>query len=695
MMGFLKLRFARSIVAAVFALPMLVSCTTAGPADVDTARIRAADREPGNWLSYGRNYEEQRFSPVKQITEQNVGRLGLAWYYDYDSMRGLEGTPVVVDGVIYSTGPWTVTVALDARTGRQLWRYDPQVPREWARYVCCDVVSRGLAVYEGKVLIATLDGRLIAIDARNGKPLWETLTVDNKKWPYSITGAPRVFNGKVVIGNGGAELGVRGSVSAYDVNSGKLAWRFWTVPGNPADGPDGAASDSAMAMAVKTWSGEWWKQGGGGTAWDALVYDAEFNRIYIGVGNGSPWPHRLRSDGKGDNLFLASIVAVDADTGQYAWHYQQVPGENWDFTSTMPIMMADLDIDGRQRKVLMQAPKNGFFYVIDRTNGKLISAEKFVPNNWASHIDLATGRPAVLPGAYYGEDNPILLSPNNVGAHSWQPMSFNPQTGLVYFPVLENWSLYEQQKDYVPQSFRMSWGAAAAPSQANAAARAEQRGKQTRGWLVAWDPVRQKEVWRTAESGRNGGGTLSTAGNLVFQGNIDKQLVAYRATDGGKLWSTDLQTNAMAAPISYTVDGEQYITVNAGTGTLGGAPGPRSGGRLLAFKLDGKAALPPLAQTPPPPRPPASNHTEEQIRQGAAAYLRVCAQCHGRDAIPVNAIPDLRFMSEQTRGEFKDIVLKGTRTQKGMIAMADLVTEQEADSILGYVMARGREDWSR
>ncbi len=352
---------------------------------MDTARISKADSEPGNWLSHGRTYGEQRYSTLDQVNEQTVGRLGLAWYYDYDSMRGLEGTPLVVDGVIYSSGPWSVAVALDAKTGKLLWRYDPQVPREWARYVCCDVVSRGLAVYEGKVIIATLDGRLVAIDAATGKRLWETLTVDNRKWPYSITGAPRVFNGKVVIGNGGAELGVRGNVSAWDVNTGKLVWRFWTVPGNPADGPDGAASDSAMEMAAKTWSGEWWKQGGGGTAWDALVYDPEFNRLYIGAGNGSPWPHKLRSDGKGDNLFLASIIAVDADTGKYLWHYQMAPEENWDFTATMPIMLADLTIAGKPRKVLMEAPKNGFFYVIDRTDGRLISAEKFVPNNWADH----------------------------------------------------------------------------------------------------------------------------------------------------------------------------------------------------------------------------------------------------------------------------------------------------------------------
>ncbi|MBX5460045.1 MAG: PQQ-dependent dehydrogenase, methanol/ethanol family [Steroidobacteraceae bacterium] len=665
-----------------------------GPAAVDTRRIIKANKEPGNWMSHGRTYDEQRYSPLKQINEKNVGQLGLAWYYDHNTYRGVEGTPLVVDGVMYANSAWNITFALDAKTGKELWRYDPKVPREWNRYVCCDVISRGLAVYEGKVILATLDGRLIALDARNGKPLWETLTVDNKNWPYSITGAPRAFNGKVVIGNGGAELGVRGYVTAYDVNTGKQLWRFWTVPGNPANGFE----NKTMEWAAKTWDGEWWKQGGGGTAWDSIVYDPEFNRVYIGTGNGSPWPHKLRSNRKGDNLFLASIVAVDADTGEYVWHYQEVPEENWDFTATQPMMLADLKIDGRKRKVIMQAPKNGFFYVIDRTNGKLISAGKFVPNNWASHIDLETGRPVLLPDANY-DDEPRLLSPNNVGAHNWYPMSYNPNTGLVYFPVLRNYSIYEIEENYVPRKFTMSWGTAAPPSEKNAAVRAELAHKTPDGWLTAWDPVKQKEVWRVPYGRGNNGGTLTTAGNLVIEGTSAQTLAIYRATDGKKLWESPVQTVPMAGPITYTVDGEQYIAINAGGAAnfraLRERPTGRATARTLAFKLGGSVKLPPIPEPPPLSPPPRPTGSVDQIKEGEFHYTRVCAQCHGRDAIAINAIPDLRHMSPATRAEFTDIVLKGTRAAKGMVSFADQITPEQAEAIYQYLTARAWDDWNR
>jgi quinohemoprotein ethanol dehydrogenase len=665
-----------------------------GPAAVDTRRIANANKEPGNWMSHGRTYDEQRYSPLKAINERNVGKLGLAWYYDQNTFRGIEGTPIVVDGVMYATSAWTVTFALDAKTGKELWRYDPRVPPEWNRYSCCDVVSRGLAVYEGKVIIATLDGRLIALDATNGQPIWETLTVDNQNWPYSITGAPRVFNGKVIIGNGGAELGVRGYVTAYDVNTGKQVWRFWTVPGNPADGFE----NETMEMAAKTWAGEWWKQGGGGSAWDSIVYDPEFNRVYIGAGNGSPWPHKLRSDGKGDNLFLCSIVAVDADTGKYVWHYQLAPGENWDFTATMPMILADLKIAGKARKVILQAPKNGFVYVIDRVTGKLVSAEKFVPNNWASHIDLTTGRPVLLPDANY-DDQPRILSPNNVGAHNWYPMSFNPKTGLAYFPVLQNWTSYELQPNFKPEKFKMSWGAAAPPSEKNAAVRAELATKKPAGWLVAWDPVKQQEAWRVPYGKGNNGGTLTTAGNLVVEGTSNQTLAVYRATDGKKLWEMPVQTVPMAGPVTYTVDGEQYIAINAGgaasLGAMRGRPEGRAAARMLAFKLGGSVQLPPVPPPPeiaPPPRPTGS---VDQIRDGEFQYTKTCAQCHGRDAIGVNTIPDLRHMSPQTRAEFQDIVLRGTRASKGMVSFADQLTSAQADAIYAYLTARAWDDWNK
>ncbi len=670
------------------------------PAAVDTARIIFANREPGNWMTVGRTYDEQRFSPLTQINAHNVRHLGLAWYYDLKTFRGIEGTPVVVDGVMYLTSAWSVAYALDARTGRELWHYDPKVPPSWARFVCCDVVSRGPAVYEGKVIIATLDGRLIALDARNGKPLWSTLTVDNKDWPYSITGAPRVFHGKVVIGNAGVELGVRGYLSAYDVNTGKLIWRFYTVPGNPAKGPDGAVSDPVLAKAVKSWFGnKWWLQGGGGAVWDSIVYDPELNRLYFGTGNGSPWPRKLRSEGKGDNLFLASIVAVDADTGRYIWHYQEVPGESWDFDVTQPIILADLDFGGQIRKVLMQAPKQGFFYVIDRTSGKLISAGKFVDHNtWASRIDLATGRPVLLANADY-DKQPRLITPNAVAAHSWQPMSYNPMTGLAYFPVLQNWYAYEIQPNYRPQKFRMSWGTNAPPSAKNAKIRAELKKKKIYGYLLAWDPVRQKEAWRVQYDRGGNGGTLTTAGNLVVEGTSAQKLAIYRATDGKKLWEMNAETVPMAGAVSYAVDGVQYIAVEAGGASFGmsrGNANDRAAARVLAFRLGGTERLPPIAPRPSYPPPPfVIGASEDVVREGSLAYHRVCAQCHGRDAISVNAIPDLRHMSPDVRKEFKNIVLKGKLAAKGMENFSDVVTDKEADAIYAYLVARAREDWNK
>jgi quinohemoprotein ethanol dehydrogenase len=685
---------------AALSLGLLCTATLAaqkpkGPAAVDTKRLINADKEPGNWMGVGRTYDEQRFSPLKQINEKNVAKLGLAWYYDLNTQRGIEGTPVVVDGVMYGTSAWTITYALDAKTGKELWRYDPKVPPQWSRFVCCDVVSRGLAVYEGKVIIGTLDGRLIALDAKTGTPLWETMTVDNQEWPYSITGAPRVFKGKVIIGNGGVELGVRGYVSAYDVNTGKLAWRFWIVPGDPAKGFE----NKTMEMAAKTWSGKFWVQGGGGAAWDSMVYDPELNRIYIGTGNGAPWPHKLRSEGKGDNLFLASIVALDADTGEYVWHYQVVPEESWDFDVTQPLMLADLKIDGKKRKVLMQAPKHGFFYVLDRTNGKVISAGKYVDhNNFMSGVDLETGRPQLLPDAHYQEEGPKLLTPNAVAAHSWQPMSYNPQTGLVYFPVLENWYPYEVEENYKAARFRMSWGTNAPPSEKNAAVRAEALKKKVDGYLLAYDPVKQKEAWRIPYGKGGNGGTLTTAGNLVVEGTSGQMFAVYRATDGKKLWEMPVQTVPMAAPMTYTVDGEQYIAVAAGGASFGFGMGPtqRSGGRVLAFKIGATEQLPPIPPAAPIPPPPFSmGGTEEQVRLGSAAFHKTCAQCHGRDAISTNAIPDLRHMTPPTRKEFKDIVLKGTRSAKGMQSFADVVTDADADAINAYLVARAREDYNK
>ena len=415
-------------------LPAASVSTPAAPAvaAVDAARLVAADSEPGSWMSYGRTYSEQRYSPLTAINASNIDTLGLAWSYELNTKRGIEATSIVVDGVMYTSSAWSIVHALDARTGAHLWSFDPKVAKDKSLHTCCDVVNRGVAVWQGRVFVGVLDGRLIALDAATGKLVWEVATIDSNL-PYSITGAPRVVKGKVLIGNGGAEFGVRGFISAYNVADGSMAWRFYTVPGNPEHGFE----NETMAMAADTWNGTWWEMGGGGTVWDAMAYDPELDLLYIGVGNGSPWNHRLRSPGGGDNLFLSSIVALRPDSGEYVWHYQTTPGETWDYTATQHIILADLELDGKTRKVLMQAPKNGFFYVLDRTDGTLLSANNYINITWATHVDMATGRPAEVREARFYDDKPYLVFPSYLGGHNWHPMSYSPDTGLVYIPVLD------------------------------------------------------------------------------------------------------------------------------------------------------------------------------------------------------------------------------------------------------------------
>lgn len=673
------------------------SVSVFGDGNVTHKRILKAEknREAGNWLSWGRNYKEQRFSPLKKINEGNVEELGLAWYYDLETFRGVEGTPVVVDGVMYTSSAWNITRALNAKNGELLWEFDPEVPRAWGRYACCGPVSRGLAVWEGKVIIGTLDGRLMALDAETGKTVWATQTFD-KEWPYTITGSPRVFDGKVLIGNGGADLGVRGFAAAYDANSGKELWRFHTVPGNPADGFE----NETMKMAAETWSGEWWTLGGGGTVWDSIVYDPELNLVYLGVGNGSPLSWEHRSPGGGDNLFLASIVALNADTGEYVWHYQQVPGEKWDYTSTAPMMLADLEYYGEKRKVLMQAPKNGFFYVLDRATGELISAREFVPNFWASHIDMKTGRPVVNPEADFGFET-VLVSPAAGGGHNWEPMSFSPDTGLVYFTVQEDWLTYSTAKNFKPKRFRSNggWGFELDADKRNKFN--QQMAERRKAWLTAWDPIRQQEAWRVDHSGIGSGGTLATAGNLVAQGSIDKEFVIYSADKGEKLWSMDIQTVALAGPVSYSVDGEQYIAVNAGWGGGRAIIARATGGdisvapaRMLVFKLGGKAQLPPMEEViAMPPQPPALRGTEDQIEKGAVLFANTCVQCHGQNAI--GGLKDLRLMGAQAHKDFNKIVLEGIREEKGMASFKDVLSSEETELIHHYLISRANEDWGK
>ncbi len=661
-------------------------------ANVDTAAIAATTSE--NWLGHGNDYREQRYSELKQISADTVANLGLAWSFDTDFNRGLEATPIVVDGVIFVSANWSVVYALDAKTGKQLWKYDPAVPREWAKMACCDVVNRGVAVYQGKVIFGTLDARLIALDAATGEKIWETQSADITAYPYTITGAPRVFKDKVLIGNGGAEYGARGFVAAFDVNSGEELWRFYTVPGNPADGFESAAMEKAAA----TWTGKWWEYGGGGTVWDSMVYDPELDQLYIGVGNGSPWNQKVRSPGGGDNLYLSSIVALNPDTGEYLWHYQETPGESWDYTATQHIMLADMEWQGETRKVIWQAPKNGFFFIIDRENGKLLSAEPYARVNWATHYDLDTGRPVETERARY-ETKPEFIRPSSMGAHNWQPMAYSPDTGLVYIPAIDALFKYEDVEDYLHKWGQWNLGVKLEQDAAPNHVLAQLMMKQVAtGSLLAWNPTTQSAAWSVPYPMPWNGGLLATGGNLVFQGTATGEFRAYAADSGDQLWQFDARTGVMAAPVTYTVDGEQYITVLAG---WGGAFGLIAGieqvtqpppSRILTFKLGAKGELPvnPVKQINPAPEP--GEVSAEDLAAGRTLYHEFCAGCHGTDAVSNGAVPDLRHLPSVYYDNFDKIVLDGVMRKMGMVGFRDVLTEEDSALIKAYVLTQAQED---
>lgn len=680
------------VAITVAAAAFMLSCSRDAPpgdqaiiqnaAAVDAARLANAGSDPDNWMSHGRTYAEERFSPLAQINAGNVQALGLAWYWESDSTVGTQATPLVVDGIMYTSSTWNILHAIDAATGEELWRYDPEMPRHWIRYSCCGPTNRGPAVWKGRVYAGTIDGRLVAVDAASGELAWEVQTTDRNK-PYSITGAPRVVKDKIIIGNSGAEFGVRGYVTAYDAETGEQGWRFYIVPGNPADGFE----SPAMEMAAKTWNGEWWISGGGGTAWDSFSFDPELNLLYIGTGNGAPWSRDLRSPGGGDNLFLCSIVAVDPDNGEYAWHYQAVPAENWDYNCTQQMTLTELTIDGEKRKVLMQAAKNGFFYVLDRTNGELISANNFVPVTWASHIDMATGRPVEIEENLYGVEEAKAISPGPFGAHVWHAMSYSPETGLVYIPAREDIFSYNRSATY--EHKEMSWNLAFNPDAELAEGVAD---FVTRGVLIAWDPVSNTEAWRIPHEKDWNGGVLATAGGLLVQGAADGRFVIYRASDGEQLWEMPIHTGAVAGPISYAVDGEQYIAVAAGWAgavpILGGGATTATHNapmRILAFRLGGTAKLPEPAQRATVHFPDV-DADEETIEEGAAKYDEVCRTCHGFNVVSGGMLPDLRYMSVDTHQEFDAIVLGGSRAAQGMDSFADVLTKSESDAIYAYIV---------
>ena len=667
---------------------------------VDAARIA----DPGSeWLNYGRDYTEQRFSPLSAINAANVSTLGLAWFHDLDTARGQEGTPVVHDGTIYVTTAWSKVKAFDGRSGKLLWQFDPKVPGETAAKACCDVVNRGLAIWGDSLFVGTLDGRLVALDRKTGAQRWQTVTVDQTK-PYTITGAPRVIGGRVIIGNGGSEYGVRGYVSAYDAATGRMLWRFHTVPGSPEE----AATEPAYLKAARaTWNGEWWQTGGGGTVWDAMAYDPALDLLYIGVGNGSPWNQAYRSPGGGDNLYISSIVALRPATGEYVWHYQTTPGETWDFTATQHIMLADIAIGGRTRKVLMQAPKNGFFYVLDRATGELISANNYVPQNWTSGIDMKTGRPVEKPESRYDRTGtPFMGMPGAGGGHNWQPMAFSPPHGLVYIPAIEASFPYFPESGWKHdprRGFNVGVDLAAGSMPPVPEVRKGAR-EGTKGALIAWDPVQQRERWRVPHVNAWNGGLLATAGDLVFQGNATGEFAAYHAASGARLWSFPTQTGVIAPPVTYSIDGVQYVALLAGWGGIwslapGGVlsekPGPIANiSRLLVFRLDGKASLPPA---PPlarlPIDPPAFGGTEAQVRTGGYDFGRYCSQCHGDAAIGASLVPDLRRSAMlQAADAWNTVVRDGVLKDNGMVGFADTLSPDRIEAIRQYVIRRANED---
>ncbi len=685
------------ILTFVLCLILLVSCS---PEEKVTEVIYgdeaiADESQTENWFAYGRTHNERRFFPASDINVDNVAGLKVDWYMDLPNDVGLVSTPLVIDGVLYFTGTMNIVRAVDAVTGELLWTYDPKVgDAVKGKRKIGWLHNRGISYYEGKIFAATWDGRLVGIDAKTGKEIWQTRTFDMERSLY-ITGAPKAFNGLVLIGNGGTENGpTRGWVTAYNADTGEEAWKFYIVPGNPADGFE----NEAMEMAAKTWTGEWWKHGGGGNAWHGFTYDPELDLIYIGTGNGSPWNRKIRSPEGGDNLFLCSVLALDATTGEYRWHYQTTPGESWDYNSNMDIVLADLTIDGKDVKALMHAPKNGFFYVINRETGQLISAEPFVETTWATHIDMATGRPVEVEGARY-EEAPFDVTPMAWGAHSWHAMSYNPMTGLVYLPVIHQAARYSDEgidlENFQAEEFKGGTGVSGGVPMGDPPANP--------GSLVAWDPVKQEEVWRIPQEHMHGPGTLTTAGNLVFQGSPDGNLHAYNAETGEIVWTYYLGLGIAAPPISYKINGKQYISLLVGWGGgyagLGGVPAAELGWayraqtrRLVTFSLDGTMEMPKLAApvVPTPADDPDFQIDEALAGLGSEVYGQ-CTACHGGGVISAGMAPDLRASAVPFSLEaLTEVVQNGGRVNMGM-PQYPLITERDLVALQHYIRKTARE----
>ena len=659
---------------------------------VQDKQISAIEDNSGDWLTYGRNYGEERFSPLGQITKENVGQLGLAWSLNLGTKRGIEATPLVVDGIMFISGPWSVVYAINTRNGKLLWTYDPQVPKEFGEKACCDVVNRGVAMYKGNIFVGTLDGRLVSINAATGKKKWEVLTVSHDR-SYTITGAPRVMDGKVMIGNSGAEFGVRGYVTAYDAMTGKKIWRFYTVPGNPAKGFE----HPEMEVAAKTWKGEWWKYGGGGTAWDAFAYDPKLKLIYVGTGNGSVWNREIRSPGGGDNLYLSSILAIHAETGKLKWHYQTTPGDSWDFTAVQQIILTQLEIKGKKREVLMQAPKNGFFYVLDRNTGELLSAEPYVYVNWASKVDMKTGRPVETPNARYIKTNEQIY-PSPYGAHNWQPMAFNPKTKLVYIPAREQSMMYGNEQDFVYDKdyWSLGIGIGVGGNPANPT-NMDPKFPKSFGKLIAWDPVHNKEVWSKIEKTTWNSGVLTTS-DLVFQGNAEGDFNALDARTGQVLWTKNLGTGIVAPPITYLVDGVQYVTIAVGWGGASGIANRNTEqinpGTVYTFAIGKNTAMPVFEkQAKKEYLTLPVEITEAQVEKGGNLFGKYCSACHNLNAgNPGGNIPNLTYSHPDIMGAFHQIVGDGIFLPKGMPKFKGRLSDEDISNIKGYILSSAKKN---
>lgn len=675
--------------------------STAFFAAVDDARIKTASASD-EWLTYGGTYDEQRHSTLKQINTDTVSDLGVTWTYDLATNRGVESTPIVVDGVMYVTSAWSVVYALDAKTGEELWVHEPDVDRAVGIKACCDVVNRGVAVYDGKVFVGVIDGRLQALDAMTGELIWDVVTVDQDK-PYTITGAPRVVKDKVLIGNGGAELGVRGYISAYDVNTGDKVWRFYTVP-NPNKQPDGEASDAAFeTVGNVSWgdTGAWTTEGGGGTVWDSIVYDEVNDRIIFGVGNGSPWNWEMRDPSGLDNLFLSSIVAVDVDTGEYAWHFQTTPGDTWDYTATQTIILADLPLgeDGASRRVAMQAPKNGFFYVIDAATGDFIQGAPFVPQNWTTGLT-AEGRPVVTPEAR-DQNTAHMQTPGPLGAHNWHPMAYNPDLRLAYIPAQELPGSYVVDPLGTNKPAKWNTGmdfTEGVPPEFTPAIRAMVRPT-LKGRLIAWDPIANEQRWAYEHNNAWNGGVLSTAGGLVFQGQLEGTFAAFDAATGERLWSQDVKSGAASGPGTYMIDGEQYVTITTGWGSayaltagfgFDKAVSPTVG-KVVTFKLGADGVVPQVEMTKIEMKAKAERFGDaDMLAEGLVHYARNCAVCHGPFAVSSGVLPDLRWSEiSGDREVWYDVVHEGSLAGNGMVAFNDVLTEDDMEAIRAYVIAQG------